>query len=74
MQRITMDSQETAEYLGVSYGHLMKSVRKNEIPHIRVGTKYLFRKSTLDDWIKQQEQTASTYEIKREEVNFERIY
>ena len=42
-------------------------VRKNEIPHFRVGGKILFRKKSIDDYMEQQEKIAfdKLYESKK---------
>lgn len=50
--------KETAKYLGVSYWLVGQMVRKNEIPHFRVGGRILFRKKSIDDYMEQQEKIA----------------
>ena len=47
-----------AKYLGVSYCLVGQMVRKNEIPHFRVGGRILFRKKSIDDYMEQQEKIA----------------
>ena len=37
IERTTLTPEETAKYLGVSYWLVGQMVRKNEIPHFRVG-------------------------------------
>jgi excisionase family DNA binding protein len=39
----------------VSKDKLYSEVRAGKIPHLRVGTKILFRRTTLDAWFQQQE-------------------
>lgn len=58
VERTTLTMQETAKYLGISYWLLGQQVRKNEIPHFRVGGKVLFRKKIIDDFMEQQEKLA----------------
>ena len=47
-----------AKYLGVSCWLVGQMVRKNEIPHFRVGGRILFRKKSIDDYMEQQEKIA----------------
>ena len=58
IERTTLTMEETAKYMGISYWLLGQQVRKNEIPHFRVGGKVLFRKKTIDDFMEQQEKLA----------------
>jgi excisionase family DNA binding protein len=58
MKPATLKARLAAEYLGISYWKLLDMVKKNEIPHIRAGKLVLFRQSTLDRWLTEQE-TAS---------------
>ncbi|MGG4143881.1 helix-turn-helix domain-containing protein [Paenibacillus algorifonticola] len=39
----------------ISKDKLYSEVRAGKIPHLRVGTKILFRRSTLNAWFQQQE-------------------
>ena len=50
--------EETAKYMGISYWLLGQQVRKNEIPHFRVGGKVLFRKKVIDNFMEEQEKVA----------------
>jgi DNA binding domain protein, excisionase family len=58
VERTTLTTEETAKYLGVSYWLVGQMVRKNEIPHFRVGGRILFRKKSIDDYMEQQEKIA----------------
>lgn len=42
----------------ISKDKLYGEVRSGRIPHLRVGTKILFRKSTLEAWFQQQEENS----------------
>ncbi|MCM3079579.1 helix-turn-helix domain-containing protein [Brevibacillus invocatus] len=53
MQRLTV--KEAAMYIGASEYKVYEMVRKKEIPHYRIGSKILFSKSTIDQWLAQQE-------------------
>nr|WP_263326074.1 helix-turn-helix domain-containing protein [Neobacillus sp. Marseille-Q6967] len=55
MVRKTMTVKELADYIGVSTDLVYKMVRLNEIPFIRVGRRFLFRKETIDNWMMVQE-------------------
>lgn len=67
VERTTLTTEETAKYLGVSYWLVGQMVRKNEIPHFRVGGRILFRKKSIDDYMEQQEKIAfdKLYESKK---------
>lgn len=55
VERITLDSEEAACYLGISEQTLRNMCREKQIPHTRAKTKYLFRKKSLDEWMSLQE-------------------
>ncbi|QHI72871.1 helix-turn-helix domain-containing protein [Aminipila terrae] len=59
MENKIFDSREAAAYLHICYDTLVRSVRKNEIPHFKVGRKLLFRKDSLDEFIRKQEDGAN---------------
>lgn len=58
IERTTLTMDEVAEYLGVSYWLVGQLVRKNELPHFRVGGKILFRKKIIDNFMEGQEKLA----------------
>lgn len=58
IERTTLTMDEVAEYLGVSYWLVGQLVRKNELPHFRVGGKILFRKKIIDNFMEEQEKLA----------------
>lgn len=53
MQRLTV--KEAAVYIGASEYKVYEMVRKKEIPHYRIGSKILFSKVTIDQWLAKQE-------------------
>ena len=53
MERMTV--KEAAAYIGASEYTVYELVRQMAIPHYKISSKILFRKSTLDQWINQQE-------------------
>lgn len=50
-----MTVQEIAEYLKVHRDTIYAMCRRKEIPHVRVGQRILFRQSTIEAWMAQQE-------------------
>lgn len=42
----------------ISKDKLYSEVRAGRIPHLRVGTKILFRRTTLDAWFQEQERIS----------------
>lgn len=58
IERTTLTMEEVAKYLGISYWLVGQLVRKNELPHFRVGGRLLFRKETIDNYMKEQEKIA----------------
>ena len=50
-----MNAQEAAEYLKISYWLILKMVRELQLPAFRCGNKIMFRKSTIDSFIRAQE-------------------
>jgi excisionase family DNA binding protein len=56
-QRVLMDVQDVAEYLGVKVSWVYDKTRRKEIPHAKVGKYLRFRKSAIDEWLT-QEKTA----------------
>ena len=58
VERTTLTMEEVAEYLGSSYWLVGQLVRKNELPHFRVGGRILFRKKVIDNFMEEQEKIA----------------
>ena len=55
MERTTLTAREAAGYLGISYWSLLNLVRRQLIPHSRIGKKFVFRTQTIDQWLTKQE-------------------
>jgi excisionase family DNA binding protein len=51
-----MDVKQAALYIGASEFKLRDMVRLKQIGHYRIGSRILFRKATIDEWITAQEQ------------------
>jgi excisionase family DNA binding protein len=58
IERTTLTIEETAKYLGVSYWLVGQMIRRNEIPHFRIGGRVLLRKKSIDEYMEQQEKIA----------------
>ena len=56
MGRSTLTAKEAAKYLGISYWLCLEMAKRGEIPHIRAGSRVLFRRESLDGWMDEQEQ------------------
>lgn len=54
-QKDTIDVKEAAEMLGCSVYKTYELARKNQVPHFKVSSRVLFRRSTLLSWIAEQE-------------------
>ena len=51
----TIRIKEAAQYLGLSEYLVRKMCKAKQLPHIKAGGIYLFRESSLDEWMNQQE-------------------
>lgn len=52
-QEEILGTLEASKYLKISKQHLITVVKKQKLPHIRLGRYYKFTKSSLDSWINQ---------------------
>lgn len=62
-QSVTMDVKEAAAYIGVSDDTIYSMAKQNEIPHLRVRTRILFRKESIDTWMKAMENNSLRKEV-----------
>ncbi|TYO97045.1 helix-turn-helix domain-containing protein [Desulfallas thermosapovorans] len=53
--RETIHAKEAAEMLGVSEWTIYDWARRKIIPHIKVGKRVLFRRSSILQWLDEQE-------------------
>lgn len=58
-QKESIDVKEAAELLGCSVYKTYELVRKNQLPHYKISSRVLFRRSTLLAWIAEQERSSS---------------
>lgn len=54
IRRTTLTVFEIATYLGVSTDKIYQMVRERAIPHFRIGTRVLFKRKAIDEWIDMQ--------------------
>lgn len=49
----TFTAKEAAQYLGVSYSTVLTMARRqlDQLPHIKIESRFLFRKEALDQWM-----------------------
>ena len=53
-----MTIEEVAEYLKMKVVTIYKHAQEGKIPAFKVGSKWRFKKETIDEWIKKQEKTS----------------
>jgi len=46
-----LNVQELKDYIHVSESYVYKKVMKNQIPHIKLGTRTLFERNQIDAWV-----------------------
>jgi excisionase family DNA binding protein len=46
-----LDVQELTDYIHMSPSYVYKMVSKNSIPHIKLGTRTLFERNQIDNWV-----------------------
>jgi len=46
-----LDVQELTAYIHMSESYVYKKVSKNQIPHIKLGTRTLFERNQIDAWV-----------------------
>lgn len=51
IKRSTLTVREAATYLGVSTDTIYKLCREKKITHLRIGSRILFKKEKLDEWM-----------------------
>jgi excisionase family DNA binding protein len=46
-----LDVQELTDYIHMSESYVYKMVSKHLIPHIKLGTRTLFERNQIDNWV-----------------------
>ena len=50
-ERKFLDVQELTDYIHMSESYVYKMVSKQLIPHIKLGTRTLFERNQIDNWV-----------------------
>ncbi|WP_017187629.1 helix-turn-helix domain-containing protein [Alkalibacillus haloalkaliphilus] len=50
-----MDVEQLKDYLMVSKGLIYKLVKTNQIPHRRIGSRIIFKKTEVNNWLDRSE-------------------
>ena len=64
-ENVVFDAKEAAAYLRISYWSTVTRAKKGLIPSFTIGSRVLFRKDTLDEWMRTREQARQP---KREKI------
>jgi excisionase family DNA binding protein len=46
-----LNVQELTKYINMSESYVYKKVSLNQIPHIKLGTRTLFERNQIDNWV-----------------------
>ena len=46
-----LNAQQAAKYLNLSESYIRKATARNALPFIKIGTRVLFKKDALNEWI-----------------------
>ncbi len=57
--REVMNIKEASQYLGISPDTLYKYVSMERIPAFKLGNRWRFKKTVLDEWMEQKSKTRS---------------
>ena len=63
MERTTLTVIEVAGYIGLSKDFVYALVAKNEIPHIRIGSRIVFKRASIDAWMNSIEKGGVLHEV-----------
>ena len=55
LERTTLTVQEVAGYIGVSKDFVYKLVRQKDIPFVRIGSRVLFKRASIESWLSDAE-------------------
>lgn len=66
--REVMNIRQASEYLGVSPDTLYKYVGENKIPAFKLGNRWRFKKSKLDEWMEEQSSEAEGYAKRKQKA------
>ncbi len=66
--KATMPAKEAATYLNISYWKLLELAKAKKVPHIRAGSRVLFRRESLNDWLAEQEVASVAQAVQPEPI------
>lgn len=66
--RETIEAADVAQIMGVSEWTVYDLARRRIIPHIRIGRRVLFRRSTILSWLEAQEKASLTEPVVGEKI------
>lgn len=55
-ERLVYCVYDLVELLGISISSAYQAIERNEIPHVKVGSRILIPKKMLDEWLSKHEQ------------------
>lgn len=55
MERTTITVDELSEWIGISKDLVYSLCREKKIPHMRIGKRILFKISSVEKWLDEQE-------------------
>ncbi|MEL3973047.1 helix-turn-helix domain-containing protein [Rossellomorea oryzaecorticis] len=56
MEKITLNVKEVAQMLDLSEDFIYKLTREKKIPHVRIGSRILFKRHSIEEWLSQAEE------------------
>ncbi len=66
-ERLVYSVYEIVEILGISISSAYQAIERNEIPHVKVGSRILIPKKMLDEWLSKHDQPKPA-QVSREEL------
>ncbi len=55
-ERLVYCVYDLVELLGISISSAYQGIERNEIPHVKIGSRILIPKKMLDEWLSKHEQ------------------
>lgn len=68
MDSKTVNCEEAAKIIGISYWKLLEMCKKGEVPFIAIGKLRLFRVESLEKWLEEKE--TQSYSRKNENLEY----
>jgi len=55
VEPLTLSLPDVSRFTGISQHHLRLLAKSGQLPHIRVGRLYRFRRETIETWMREEE-------------------